>query len=212
MDNNYAINELHCNYLITGKNNDEFTLLNEETIKKIHHAFEPLCKHVDAKKSRISAGQKAVGIKGHLKIGRLKWSLSDLEKLCTTYMSYPDHEFLFTNMGAEFPSVVSAYKQGTTTQIKLLIENDGYRGRKNGSRECGIVLSVRHDVFDRIGEATVRAFLHQISAMIEDSTTIFSKRVFFADCGIESMMDAAPYRFWDKLTHEYYKDWETIVP
>ncbi len=53
------INEVHYNYLITEKNNSTFTLLNEDNIKQIFNAFEPLCTFITNKKSKVSAIQIA---------------------------------------------------------------------------------------------------------------------------------------------------------
>lgn len=199
---------IHYCYLISGKSDDKFTLLNEENIKKIYHAFEPISKFIEVKKAKISAIQIAIGIKGYVKIGRPKWNLDDLEKICTNYKSYPDNDFSFTTFDVEFPSVVSAYKNGTTTQLKLDINNDMFYGKDYGSKNCGIVLSVREDIFEQTGEAVIHEFLKQICAMLEDSIVLFIKRDFFGK-GV-SMMDASSWRYQDKMYNKEYKDWQQI--
>ncbi len=208
------INNVHYNYIIIGKCKAEYTLLNENLIGFIYSAFSPLSAYTDIKKARISTIQyaKKEGDKysTKTKTGRIKWDLSALQNLCTSYKNYLSGNFNFLNLKAEFPSITSMYEKGTTSEIIFEIENDGCYGRNFAEGECGIVLSIRDDIYEKAGEIIVEEFLRQIVSLLQECTVIFKKRGFFTDGKSGSMMDVNASRYTDPLYKSVYQDWEKL--
>lgn len=208
------IDNIHYNYIIIGIDDKPYTLLNEENVKYIYEAFLPLVAFTDIKKARISTVQYARESgspnKSRVKIGKRKWILSDLEYIFSRYKTYPPDDFNSLYLSTQFPSVESAYKKKTTSEILLNIENDGCWGKMHSEGECGLLLSIREDIFDKMGEELVMDFLRKITSLLKESIVIFKKRGFFGGNNVESMMDASASRYRDPLYKKKYKDWEVL--
>lgn len=209
------IKNVHYNYIIIGNNDKPYTLLNEENLKFIYQAFSSLAAYTDIRKAKISTIQYArdpekIDRKSRVKIGRVKWIESDLAALFSKYKAYPQDDFNSLYLSVEFPSVESAYKKQTTSEIMLNIENDNCWGKMISNGECGLLLSVREDIFDKMGEKIVLEFLKNITSLLNEYTIIFKKRRFFDVDNTESMMDASASRYRDPLYKKKYRDWEIL--
>ena len=101
---------------------------------------------------------------GEVKLGRLSWRVEVLQKLADNYyLSAQPEAFKFSYLSADFPSPVTCSKQDTTPALTLMLHDATYVGLP----QSGLLLSLRQDYFDELGETVVHELLNRLSALLQ---------------------------------------------
>lgn len=209
-----SLTRMHYNYMIVGKKHSDLTLLHDKVFPLIFKKTEPILEHTNIKKCRVSALQNG----GSIKLGRLKWSLESLIPVCENYKNY--EKFYFTTLYAEFPSIDVSYKNNESTEVYIQAENDSFWGNIKSEGDCGIFISIREDIYDKIGKEKAESVIKDLQSLFDEYKTIYHKRTWWYSHSIkeqfdneseeQALQDVAPYRYTDKLTSKLYKNWKEI--
>lgn len=207
-------NSVHYNYLLIGKKHIPMTILNETIFFEIKKMLLPILEKTNIAKVRINVIQYA-----DKKQGRLSWKDEKLLPVINEYKN-ESGDFSFSHLSAEFPSIDSAYKNGTTSEVFIVFENDKYLGKINSEGECGFFLSLREDIFESLGKDKVLETVKSISSLFDECKILYHKRTWWYSFDIkeqldneseeEALQDVSPYRALDNLTKKLYSNWVEI--
>ena len=143
---------------------------------------------------------------------RLRWSEKSLRPVLEKQRRYPPGDVLFISLAAEFPSIAVAHKQGRSCEAYLRLGNDEPHGRSQSDGDCGLLLSLREDIWRGLGEDATRLFLDGICGLMREAKILFQKRPFLAkaDIGYNSLQDIIFPLFRNPNSNPLYSGWEEI--
>ena len=206
--------QFHYNFIVLGKMDCPYTLLNEAIFPTIMHLAEPVVGGF-SKDGKVTAVQLVREDPGdshfkNAKNGRLRWSEKSLRPVLEKQHQYPPGDVLFISLAAEFPSIAVADKQGRSCEAYLRIGNDEPHGRPRSDGDCGLLLSLREDIWRGSGADAARQFLGGICRLVREAKVLFRKRPFLAkaDIGYNSLQDIIFSHFRNPALNPLYSGWK----
>ncbi|MGP0577497.1 hypothetical protein ACTP13_10855 [Paenibacillus peoriae] len=79
-------------------------------------------------------------------------------------------------LAIEAPSIKSSYNKGTTPEVYILLSNDPMCP----SNHCGMLVSIRQDVYENIDQAIVEDVMMKLSQWLKAHKLLHSPRNFYA--------------------------------
>ncbi len=86
-----------------------------------------------------------------------------------------DDELIPLMLAIEAPSIKSSYNKGTTPEVYILLSNDPMCP----SNHCGMLVSIRQDVYENIDQAIVEDVMMKLSQWLKAHTNCYTARVTF---------------------------------
>lgn len=165
------VGTFHYNFIILGKSKCDYTLLNSETFQAIIRLTDPILVDCDLQNSKVSALQLIRNNPDdpyfkNAKNGRLRWSVKSLLPVLERHRLLPPGDICLSCLDAEFPRIALAGRRGMSCEVFLRIFNDDPQGRARSDGDCGLLLSLREDIWLRLGEETVSRFLLEIRGLL----------------------------------------------
>ncbi|QDY84515.1 hypothetical protein FQU75_14620 [Paenibacillus polymyxa] len=174
----HVVNNLHYNFIMTGSLSEKHTLFAEECFSNLFDCFETLLNISGIRNTRVSIyhSKKA-------KHGKIHWDKQELLRIVT------DDELTPLMLVIEAPSIKSSYNKGTTPEVYILLSNDPMGQSPNN---CGMLVSIRQDVYERIDQTSVEDVMLQLSQWIKADKLLHSSRNFYAGSKARAIMDILP--------------------
>ncbi|MDY7991649.1 hypothetical protein UY286_11610 [Paenibacillus polymyxa] len=100
-----------------------------------------------------------------------------------------DDELIPLMLAIEAPSIKSSYNKGTTPEVYILLSNDPMCP----SNHCGMLVSIRQDVYENIDQAIVEDVMMKLSQWLKAHKLLHSPRNFYAGSKARAIMDIVPF-------------------
>lgn len=173
------VNNLHYNFIMTGSLSEKHTLFAEECFANLFDCFETFLNISGIRNTRVSIYQSTKA-----KHGKIRWDKQELLRIVT------NDELTPLMLVIEAPSIKSSYNKGTTPEVYILLSNDPM---SQSSNNCGILVSIRQDVYERIDQTIVEDVMMQLSQWIKANKMLHSSRNFYAGSKARAIMDILPF-------------------
>lgn len=173
------VNNLHYNFIMTGSLSEKHTLFAEECFANLFDCFETFLNISGIRNTRVSIYQSTKA-----KHGKIRWDKQELLRIVT------NDELTPLMLVIEAPSIKSSYNKGTTPEVYILLSNDPM---SQSSNNCGILVSIRQDVYERINQTIVEDVMMQLSQWIKANKMLHSSRNFYAGSKARAIMDILPF-------------------
>ncbi|MBO3285201.1 hypothetical protein A7311_10415 [Paenibacillus polymyxa] len=174
-----VVNNLHYNFIMTGSLSEKHTLFAEECFANLFDCFETFLNISGIRNTRVSIYQSTKA-----KHGKIRWDKQELLRIVT------NDELTPLMLVIEAPSIKSSYNKGTTPEVYILLSNDPM---SQSSNNCGILVSIRQDVYERINQTIVEDVMMQLSQWIKANKMLHSSRNFYAGSKARAIMDILPF-------------------
>lgn len=173
------VNNLHYNFIMTGSLSEKHTLFAEECFSNLFDCFETLLNISGIRNTRVSIYQSKKA-----KHGKIHWDKQELLRIVT------DDDLTPLMLVIEAPSIKSSYNKETTPEVYILLSNDPMGQSPNN---CGMLVSIRQDVYERIDQTSVEDVMLQLSQWIKADKLLHSSRNFYAGSKARAIMDILPF-------------------
>ncbi|MCV9949916.1 hypothetical protein [Paenibacillus sp. BT-177] len=174
-----VVNNLHYNFIMIGSLSEKHTLFAEECFTNLFDCFETLLNISGIRNTRVSVYQSKKA-----KHGKIRWDKQELLRIVT------DNELTPLMLVIEAPSIKSSYNKGTTPEVYILLSNDPMGQSPNN---CGMLVSIRQDIYERIDQTIVEDVMIQLSQWIKATKLLHSSRNFYAGSKARAIMDILPF-------------------
>ncbi|AJE52036.1 hypothetical protein G9G63_02850 [Paenibacillus sp. EKM202P] len=174
-----VVNNLHYNFIMTGSLSEKHTLFAEECFTNLFDCFETFLNISGIRNTRVSVYQSKKA-----KHGKIRWDKQELLRIVT------DNELTPLMLVIEAPSIKSSYNKGTTPEVYILLSNDPMGQSPNN---CGMLVSIRQDIYERIDQTIVEDVMMQLSQWIKATKLLHSSRNFYAGSKARAIMDILPF-------------------
>jgi hypothetical protein len=154
-------------------------LFAEECFANLFDCFETFLNISGIRNTRVSIYQSTKA-----KHGKIRWDKQELLRIVT------NDELTPLMLVIEAPSIKSSYNKGTTPEVYILLSNDPM---SQSSNNCGILVSIRQDVYERIDQTIVEDVMMQLSQRIKANKMLHSSRNFYAGSKARAIMDILPF-------------------
>ncbi|MDP1510328.1 hypothetical protein L8C07_07285 [Paenibacillus sp. CMAA1739] len=175
----HVVNNLHYNFIMTGSLSEKHTLFAEECFSNLFDCFETLLNISGIRNTRVSIYQSKKA-----KHGKIHWDKQELLRIVT------DDDLTPLMLVIEAPSIKSSYNKETTPEVYILLSNDPMGQSPNN---CGMLVSIRQDVYERIDQTSVEDVMLQLSQWIKADKLLHSSRNFYAGSKARAIMDILPF-------------------
>ncbi|ALA44301.1 hypothetical protein ABE82_23695 [Paenibacillus peoriae] len=176
-----VVNNLHYNFIMTGSLSEKHTLFAEECFTNLFDCFETLLNISGIRNARVSVYQAGAKKAKH---GKIRWDKQELLRIVT------DDELIPLMLAIEAPSIKSSYNKGTTPEVYILLSNDPMC---QSSNHCGMLVSIRQDVYESIDQAIVEDVMMKLSQWLKANKLLHSSRNFYAGSKARAIMDILPF-------------------
>ncbi|WP_230877846.1 hypothetical protein [Paenibacillus polymyxa] len=164
---------------MTGSLSEKHTLFAEECFTNLFDCFEALLNISGIRNTRVSVYQSKKA-----KHGKIRWDEQELLRIVT------DDEMTPLMLVIEAPSIKSSYNKDTTPEVYILLSNDTM---SRSSNNCGMLISIRQDVYERIDRTSVENVMLQLSQLIKANKLLHSSCNFYAGSKARAIMDILPF-------------------
>ncbi|WP_430493452.1 hypothetical protein [Paenibacillus ottowii] len=164
---------------MTGSLSEKHTLFAEECFSNLFDCFETLLNISGIRNTRVSIYQSKKA-----KHGKIHWDKQELLRIVT------DDDLTPLMLVIEAPSIKSSYNKETTPEVYILLSNDPMGQSPNN---CGMLVSIRQDVYERIDQTSVEDVMLQLSQWIKADKLLHSSRNFYAGSKARAIMDILPF-------------------
>ena len=214
-----TLNSFHYAYLIIGKSDKHFTLLNKNVFSSIKSDLSPITEFAKTSKDKVYSQQLEKNIDNqyfkYRKLGRLKWDEKSFQKIYELYDQKETEPMHFLSIGAEFPSVKFSYSNNESPVITLHIDNIDEPLENKNIGECGIRLSIREDAFNKIDKEQIKTVLCKLSEHFCEYKVLFNKQTFWSTGtrgSTKCIMDIFPSSYISSIKQfgQYCSGWKEI--
>ncbi|WP_274485737.1 hypothetical protein [Paenibacillus polymyxa] len=177
----HVVNNLHYNFIMTGSLSEKHTLFAEGCFTNLFDCFETLLNISRIRNTRVSVYQAGAKKAKH---GKIRWDKQVLLRIVT------DDELTPLMLVIEAPSIKSSYNKGTTPEVYILLSN---APMGQSPDNCGMLVSIRQDVYENIDQAIVEDVMMKLSQLIKANKLLHSSRNFYAGSKARAIMDILPF-------------------